>query len=431
MPDINDLRRARAKTLEQVQALAVLEQQGDELNSEQLIEFNELQADFSKLDAKIKRAESAEQMAAAAAQEIPGLKSTQEKVFATPKQPDIKGAKVARMVQAIGAVGGAGREAAHYAENTLGDAEVAAALNTTEGTAGGALIPQAFLGDLIELLTPQSVVRSMGVTTLPMPNGNLTIPKMTGGATSSYLSEGSDIQASQQTFGDLQLSAKNLATLVPVSNQLLNYNGINSRLEQVLIGDMTNSMALREDLAFIRGDGSNNTPKGMRNLALAANIITAPADTSVQGIKNALGQMEVQLLNANVRMLQPGWILNPTIYTFLYNLVDGNGNSVFPEMKDGTLRGKPFKATTQVPSNLGAGTESELYLVDFVDLILAESDDVSIAVSQEATYKDPTSGDLISAFTRNQTLIRVISAHDFGARYEESIVVMTGIKWGQ
>lgn len=434
MPDINDLRQARAEQLEAVQALAALEAEGTELSAEQLDEFAAAQSKFDTLSAQIDRAEQAEAMAAKAAKPIPGIGANKGGLsgdrISVPNQPEVKGAKVARMIQAIGAVGGGAREAAHYAENTLGDADVAMALNTGTGSAGGVLVPRAFSGDLIELLTPQSVVRSFNPTILPMPHGNVSIPKLIGGAMSGYLSEGDDIQASEQSFGDLELSVKILATLVPVSNQLLNYNGLSSRLEQVIVGDMINSMGLREDLAFIRGDGSNKTPVGFRTSAPAANIFAASDGSTVQKVKNDLGKMELRLLNANVRMLRPGWVLSPTTAIFLSNLVDGNGNSVFPEMGNMMLRGKPFKTTTQVPANLGAGNESEIYLADFIDAVIGESDDITIAVSKEATYKDPGSGQLVSAFSRNQTLIRVISGNDFGMRHDASVVVMTGVAWG-
>lgn len=427
MPDINDLRRARAEVNEQVQALAALETGDTELSAEQQEQFTALQGQFNDLSAKIERAEAAEKMAAASATLVGG--SSGNKAFAEPKQPEVKGAKVARMIQAIGAIGRGGREAAHYAENVLGDADVAMALNTGTAQAGGALVPRAFVGDLIELLQPASVIRSLNPVVMPMPNGNLTMPKMVGGATSSYIAEGDDIEASEQAFGDLELSAKRLATLVPVSNDLLNYNGLNSSLEQVLVGDLTSSMGSREDLAFIRGDGASNTPKGLRNLAPAANVIAATGDSSVQSIQNNLGRMELALMNANVRMLRPGWVMSPTTYVFLYNLVDGNGNKVYPELANGQLRGKPVRTTTQVPANLGGGAETEIYLADFADVVIGESDQITIAVSQEATYKDPATGSLMSAFSKNQTLIRVMSAHDFGLRHDESVVVMTGVNW--
>ena len=429
MPDINDLRQQRARANEQAQALAALEAAGEELTAEQVAAFATHQADFERLTAQITRMETAERMAAQTAKPL-GNKGSGYGYEVLPKEPAAKGAKVARMIKAIGAVGGGGREAAHYAEQVLGDADVAMALNTGTASAGGVLVPQHFMGEIIELLRPASVVRSMQPTLLPMPNGNLTIPKMAGGATSAYIGENTDIPATEQQFGDLQLSAKNLATLVPVSNQLLNYAGITPAIESVITGDMVSSMAAREDLAFLRGNGSGNTPKGLRSIAPTAHVLIASDGATVQKVQTDLSKLELLLMNAHVRMIRPGFIMSPRTYLFLLDLVDGNGNKVFPEMGAGQLRGKPVKYTTQIPSNLGSGTESEIYLVDFADAVIGDAEQTTIAISTEAAYIDPSSGALVSAFSRNQTLIRVIAAHDFGMRHDESVAVLTAVKWG-
>ncbi len=432
MPDINDLRQARAEQLEKVQALAALEADDTELSDEQLSEFEAAQAEFDSLTAKIERAERAEQMAAKAAKPVPGLPGSNSGYGyeAEPTQKPQKGAKMARLMQVIGAVGHGGRDAAHYAETVLHDTEVAAALNTTTGSAGGVLVPQAFMAEIIELLTPVAVVRSFDPIILPMPNGNASIPRIVNGATSSYIGESVDIPASEQEFGDLELSAKNLATLVPVSNQLLNYNGISPALERVLIGDMLNSMALREDLAFIRGDGTSNTPTGFRNTVPAGNVITASDGATIQKIEDDLGKLENALLMADVKMLRPGWIMSPRVALWLSKRRDGNGNKVYPEMANGRIGTYPYRVTTQVPANLGAGTESEIYLADFANAVIGESGTVTVAMSTEASYIDPTSGTLVSAFSRNQSVMRIVAAHDFGMRHAASAAVLTGVNWG-
>jgi HK97 family phage major capsid protein len=429
MLDINDLRRKRAEVSEKVDAIAALEKEGAELSKEQEDQFYALSDEFDGLTSKIDRQERAEKSAAVAAKPVVVASVASTNVV---NLPEHKGAKVARMVQAIGSVTGGAREAAHYAETTLGDPDVAMALNTGTDAKGGFIVPKAFSGDMIELLTPMSVVRSSGAIALPMPNGNLNIPKLTGGALSNYMGEGEDIVGSEQTMGNLSLAAKKLATLVPLSNELLNYNGLNGNIERMIIGDMTNSIALREDLAFMRGDGSSNTPTGLRNLALTDNVIAASDGSTVQKIESDLGKLKLALMNSSVRMIQPGWLLNPTVQVFLSKLVTETGVKVYPEMAQGMLDGYPYKTTTQLPFNLGAGTnESEIALVDFADAVIGEGENITIAISTEATYKDPNSGDMVSAFSRDQTLLRVITANDFGLRHDASNAWLTGITWGQ
>ena len=92
--------------------------------------------------------------------------------------------------------------------------------------------------------------------------------------------------------------------------------------------------------------------------------------------------------------------------------------------------GSRRRLTTQIPTNLGAGgNESEIYFVNFADCYIGEDTTLSIAISTEASYKD-AGGNTVSAFQRDQTLIRVISKHDFAPRHVESVAVGTGITWG-
>ncbi len=58
-------------------------------------------------------------------------------------------------------------------------------------------------------------------------------------------------------------------------------------------------------------------------------------------------------------------------------------------------------------------------------------EDMSLVInfSAEASYKD-AQGNVVSAFQRDQTLVRVIAKHDFGPRHVELVVVATAVKWG-
>jgi len=61
-------------------------------------------------------------------------------------------------------------------------------------------------------------------------------------------------------------------------------------------------------------------------------------------------------------------------------------------------------------------------------VIFADAGSMSVDFSKEATYKD-SSGNLISAFARNQSVIRVVAGHDFGFRHNEGLVLGTGVTW--
>lgn len=440
---ITALQQARAALNAKIQALAAVEAAEGQLSAEQLAQFSAHQAEFEALSAQIERAQMAERAAAATATPVAdvapaaaaaaGTQAHVEPVLRSAAKP---GFAVARMARALAATKGDPRRAADFAERNGFGADVAAALNMGSDSAGGILVPANLASEVIELLRPKAVVRRLGARTLPLPNGNLTIPRLKGGAVVGYIGTDSDIPPTEQQFDDLKLAAKKLAALVPISNDLLQYSGVNPNVDQIVVDDLTGAIATREDKAFIRDDGTGNTPKGLRNWALGVNIIHAPDLSALNGIAlynaldQALGALILLLENANSNLVQPGWIMAPRTKRFLSDLRDGNGNKFFPELAQGMLKGYPVGSTTQVPWNLGAkSNQSEIYFADFGDLFIGDSDTVRIDYSSEATYKD-ADGNVVSAFQRDQTLVRVITHNDFGPRHVESIAVMDQVTWG-
>jgi len=442
MPTINELRSERAKVNASVQALALIEAGGGQLTVEQLQEFTDLQAKFGDLTGQITRMEAAESIAAAAAVPVdralaaahqpaaPPAAAAAPSMLARPRTPELPGAGMSRMVRALVVAGGNQQVAAKFAmDNQFGD-EVAMALNTLTPGAGGVLVPANMAREVIELWRPQSVVRRLGARSLPLNNGNITLPRLKGGAVVGYIGSDTDIPTTGQTFDNLKLSAKKLTGLVPISNDLLAYAGTSPNVDKLVVDDLTGAMASREDKAFIRDDGTLDTPKGLLAWALSGFKIVASAGDTLQKIENDLNKLILCLEAVNANMGAPGWIMSPRTFRFLEGLRDGNGNKVYSEMKDGNLKGYPIGKTTQVPNNLGAGSNaSEIYFVDFNDCFIGEDETLLIDYSKEATYKDE-GGNVVSAFQRDQTLVRVIAKHDFGPRHQESIAILTGVTWG-
>jgi HK97 family phage major capsid protein len=188
-------------------------------------------------------------------------------------------------------------------------------------------------------------------------------------------------------------------------------------------------MAIAEDAAFIRSDGTGNAPRGLRYWAPSGNILSANATINLQNIDRDLGIAILALLNSNVMLDNPGWLFSPRTWNFLATLRDGNGNKAFPEMERGLLRGFPYSTSTQIPSNLGAGTnESEVYFANFADVVIAEDPRFELEASSVAAYHDGSA--VQAAFSLDQTVVRVIANHDMIVRHSEAISVLTGVKWG-
>lgn len=348
---------------------------------------------------------------------------------------------LADAVRAIAFGGKDRRVSAQFAEETLHNPELARALAASVAATGGFAVPTILAEEFIEFLRPAAVVRAAGARQLPMPNGNLSLPKITGGAVATWIGENSNIGATQQVLGQVKLIAKKLAAVIPISNDLIRY--ANPQTDGVIRADLIRAVAQAEDFAFLLGQGTQFSPQGMYYWALPSSFVIAPALTeSAQDITNItefLGSMIANLLQANVPVtLESGvFFFSPRSFVYLKTLRNPTtGQYAFPELQgaDPRLLGYKVAYTSQIPINLVAtpsgGAQanncSECFFANMPDMIIGESANLMLDVSSEAAYVDGN-GNTISAFSQDQTVIRVIEENDFAVRYQQSISVGTAM----
>jgi HK97 family phage major capsid protein len=165
----------------------------------------------------------------------------------------------------------------------------------------------------------------------------------------------------------------------------------------------------------------------------AAHVIPASGGTTptVAQIDADARKAEMALLGSDVLMTNVRWLMNPREFTFLRDLRDAKRNLVYAGLSQPTptWKGFPAEVTNQIPRNLG-GTEdeSEIYLVDFDLCLIADSYQVRIDASENAAYR--SGEEMVSAFSRNQTVIRALAGHDFGMTQKVGAAVLSGVRWG-
>jgi HK97 family phage major capsid protein len=463
-----ELCRQKGQLAEQMATIIKQEGDGDMPGDEASTQFAALEAKLADLEARITRCEAAMRAEAALVtanddnDEGDGngdddedkrmspeftihRRFHSERVPARPRRDCMAGLKDKRGIRAARYVYGLVwarfhhqtlDKAAGFIHNRFGDDLVARALNSGVTGEGGALIPQDFLADLIELLRANTVIRGAGPMEVGMPMGNLTIPRLAGGATASYQNELDDIAVTQERFDDVNFAAKKLTAMVPVSNDLIRRAPIG--VEEVVRDDLVQTIARREDLAFMRGDGTDKGPIGMRRLALPANVITvtampatpAPGDQLTAILAGASAAI-LALQNGMSRMIRPTWFMAPTLARFIATARDQVGGFYFKdEIERGMWEGYPVRLSQQIPTNLVVSTYtkgSEIYFCDMADFVIADTYNVVVDASDVAAYNDGTS--IVSAFQRDQSLFRVIAEHDVNMRHLQSLVVLLTQDW--
>lgn len=338
-----------------------------------------------------------------------------------------KGLIAARMVKCIAASKRKMRNPIEIATNLYGpDSVVTNALQAGDADAGGFTIDSNFAAEIIELLRNQAAVEGAGPRRVPLDSGTLTLPKHTAATSGGWIGEGENMPVTQPGFGQVKMTAKKYAGLVPISNDLLLYSS--SDVDRLVRDDLVRTVALAEDLAFIRGDGTGGAPVGMRNIPGIQEFATN--GTSVANITSDLGTAIQKIMEANVEMAGLHWFFTPKSWAGLFTARDANSTPVWQAMLDrGMLYGIPFTVTNQIPGNLGTGSdESEVYLVNMNDVVVGRASSIELDSSSEAAYYDGSS--VQAAFSLDQTVVRIINRVDFVARHPESIVVITGVQWG-
>ena len=479
---IHDLRAKRATTFDALKALSL---KADFDPAKDQPEYDRLKGELATADSAINRAKEVQELEAKGA--VPAAGQDQaHSVWAAPESDPYKseaaavakgivtskGLMVGGFAKALLMAGGSSYGAVAAAKQVYGEShpvhiEMAKALVAGVGPSGGFAVPPQYVNEIIELLRPRAVVRASNPRSMPMPRGTMTLPAQTSAATAGYGSESGQIGSSQPGLGQIIATYKKLTGLVPVTNDLMRF--ADPAADAFVRDDLVKVFALREDLAFMMGDGTQDSPKGFLAFANAwtaswggtagnyltganssaavngtknpttttgGNFITSTEGASVtlQTVANELAGLVNKLDTANVAETRRKWFFHPRIFNFLYNLLNSLGLYVYrDELSKGTLLGYPFAKSTQIPINIwdatGANTNcSFIFLVEMDDAILLDSMQLELAVSREGTFYD-TTGTLQSAFQKDMTLIRAIAEHDFQMRHNASIAVNQFVTW--
>lgn len=436
MKTVPELQAAAAQAVDKAHALASL----DVLTAEQETEYKGFLAEADNYRSQIERRKAMEAEQAKLALPVGRDADAMTRIFAKaktdPYEKDpslILGGLIRLCAQGKGDIDKAlaiGERSYSEGHPVVVAMAATKALSTGTGVAGGFTVPPDFVDMIVPLLYAKSVIRKAGAISIPMPNGTMTIPKMTSGATASWVGEGQQPAASQPGFGQIVATAHKLMALVPLTNDLLRY--ATPQLDAKVRDDMVMQITLAEDIAFVRGLGTQFSPKGLKSFALSTQTLTSTFAYTLTTVNNELAGLVNKLESANIPMSKPGWLMHPRTKNYLMNLQNSLGLYVYQaQMQGGNLLGIPFYTTTQIPTNLTVNSNancSEIYLVDFAECMILEGRSLEFAISTEGSFVD-TTGSTVNAFAQDMVIIRALLAEDFQLQHNEAVAFDQGVAW--
>ena len=231
--------------------------------------------------------------------------------------------------------------------NAMRGRKISGTLQIGEDSEGGYLVPDEFERTLIEALEEQNIFRQIA-RIIQTSSGERKIPVVATKGTASWVDEGGEITDSDDSFTQVTLGAFKLATMMKVSDELMNDSAFD--LESYIAREFARRIGVKEEEAFLTGDGSGK-PTGILKATGGAQVgVTAASDTAItmDEMIDLYHSLKSPYRNKAV------FITGDTTVKTLRKLKDGQGQYLWqPSVREGapdTLLGKPLYTSAFMPT---------------------------------------------------------------------------------
>lgn len=207
---------------------------------------------------------------------------------------------------------------------------------------GGYLAPDEFEKTLIEALEEENIMRSLAkiITT---SSGDRKIPIVASKGTASWVDEEGPIPESDDSFGIISIGAYKLATMIKVSEELLNDSVF--KLDSYISKEFARRIGAREEEAFVVGDG-NGKPTGVFGSG-EVGLTTTTAAIKFDDIMDLFYSLKSPYRK------KATFLMNDATVKEIRKLKDGNGQYLWqPSVQMGepdTILNRPVKTSAYVP----------------------------------------------------------------------------------
>ena len=235
--------------------------------------------------------------------------------------------------------------------------EVFNALQIGTDSEGGYLVPDEYDRTLVDTLQEENIFRRLAHV-ISTESGDRKIPVVASKGTASWIDEEAAYPESDDSFGQVSIGAHKLATMIKISEELLNDSVFD--MPSYIAREFARRIGAAEEEAFFTGDGTGK-PLGV----LAA---TGGAQTGVTTASaTAITMDEVIDLFYSLRSpyrKRAVFLVNDSTIKAIRKLKNGNGDYLWqPSVTVGSpdmLLGRPVYTSAYMPA-IAAGAKSILF----------------------------------------------------------------------
>ena len=226
---------------------------------------------------------------------------------------------------------------------------------------GGYTVSTDLLSEsFIDKLDNSMAVVSAGATILRDLNGNIAIPRATGGATAYWVAENNSITESTQAFDQVTMSPGTVGAMTDIARKLLLQSSID--IESFIRNDLALRLALAIDNKALEGDGSSNTPTGVVNATGVGSVAFASA-TAGAAVWGEIVDVETEVSQDNALLGSLAYLTNAAEAGYLKQTVKESGQATYM-MAGGEMNGYPVIVTNNLT------TTGQLLFGNWADLII-------------------------------------------------------------
>ena len=232
--------------------------------------------------------------------------------------------------------------------------EVKNSLKIGENTEGGYLAPDEFERTLVEALEEEDIFRNLA-NVIQTSSGDRKIPVVATKGNASWVDEEGEIPESDDSFKQVTLSAYKLATMIKVSEELLNDSAFD--LESYIAKEFGRRMGTKEEETFFIGDGTGK-PTGILDDTAGGEIGKTTASSTVITFDEI---MDLFYSLRSPYRKKATFLMNDSTVKAIRKLKDASGNYLWqPSVTAGTpdtILNRPVLTSSYMPE-IAAGNKT-------------------------------------------------------------------------
>lgn len=300
----------------------------------------------------------------------------------------------------------------------------------SEGTngAGGFLVPDEFAAEVNRVVEDFGLVPKLA-TKYTMGSDTLNVPRLSATVTVSYPGENTAGTASQPTLQQVQLLAKTLVGITPMSNELL--ADANVDVVDLLVTLFAEAIAGQLDSQGLAGSGSPFT--GVLNDA-GVTVVTPAAGNSTFTLCATPDNLRTLISQVKPWALQgAGFIMHRNVWEIIQTkkssggdyfistanpVLTGIAGQGFPTAAAGTLWGYPVYLSDKMTGTTAVSTKFVIF-GNLKYLFMGQRNQMAVDISRDGVIGSD------SLFEKNMSAVRVTTRHALAVGLPTAFAVLS------